>query len=296
MPRWRGRAGTAPFSLGGKSLRGAVRQDGSRVFVITAVRHDDTLTAALREIGAKTNEIPEFAPLLETGGQVGDGVDRLGLPALPSHPSGHEHPARPGPRHPPPGRLGQHRQQPTRSHPSRNRFRPSRNPMIKPDDQDSPRRPAREGTPPACALPNRSTGNKHYSGMRYVDQGVPTVAEYQALRASVGWGSPSPEECGIALSGTTLSMVARSGDQVVGMVRAVGDTAMYLLIVDVMVHPEHQGSGLGRRMVTALVDEAVRHRTRSVLLVADDGVVPFYETQGFSTDPSRLMRYLPRPM
>lgn len=32
---------------------------------MTAVRHDDTLTAALREIGAKTNEIPEFAPLLD---------------------------------------------------------------------------------------------------------------------------------------------------------------------------------------------------------------------------------------
>ncbi len=33
---------------------------------MTAVRHDDTLTAALREIGAKTNEIPEFRPLPDT--------------------------------------------------------------------------------------------------------------------------------------------------------------------------------------------------------------------------------------
>lgn len=29
--------------------------------MLTAVRHDDALTAALREIGAKTAEIPEFA-------------------------------------------------------------------------------------------------------------------------------------------------------------------------------------------------------------------------------------------
>ncbi|MFE7752301.1 transposase family protein [Streptomyces sp. NPDC057428] len=54
------------FAVDGKCLRGAVRADGSRVFVLTAVRHDDALTAALREIGAKTNEIPEFAPLLDT--------------------------------------------------------------------------------------------------------------------------------------------------------------------------------------------------------------------------------------
>ncbi|AVH60426.1 hypothetical protein C4B68_36755 [Streptomyces dengpaensis] len=52
--------------MDGTCLRGAVRDDGSRVFVMTAVRHDDTLTAALGQIGAKTNEIPDFAPLLDT--------------------------------------------------------------------------------------------------------------------------------------------------------------------------------------------------------------------------------------
>lgn len=59
------------FAVDGKCLRGAVRADGSRVFVMTAVRHDDTLTAALPEIGAKTNEIPEFAPLLDQIDQAG---------------------------------------------------------------------------------------------------------------------------------------------------------------------------------------------------------------------------------
>ncbi|MFE2490623.1 hypothetical protein ACFXGR_46955 [Streptomyces mirabilis] len=33
----------------------------SRIFVLTAVRHGDATTAALHEIGAKTNEIPQFA-------------------------------------------------------------------------------------------------------------------------------------------------------------------------------------------------------------------------------------------
>jgi hypothetical protein len=35
-------------------LRGAKRPDGSQVFVLSAVRHSDAVTAALREIGAKT--------------------------------------------------------------------------------------------------------------------------------------------------------------------------------------------------------------------------------------------------
>ncbi|NHW87710.1 ISAs1 family transposase, partial [Escherichia coli] len=45
--------------------RGAKRPDGSRVFILSAVRHTDAVTLAAREITAKTNEIGEFAPLLD---------------------------------------------------------------------------------------------------------------------------------------------------------------------------------------------------------------------------------------
>jgi predicted transposase YbfD/YdcC len=41
------------------------RPDGTQVYVFSAVRHQDALTVAAREVGAKTNEIPEFQPLLE---------------------------------------------------------------------------------------------------------------------------------------------------------------------------------------------------------------------------------------
>lgn len=53
------------IAVDGKCLRGAKRPDGRRVFVLSAVRHGDGVTLASREIGAKTNEIPEFAPLLD---------------------------------------------------------------------------------------------------------------------------------------------------------------------------------------------------------------------------------------
>ncbi|MEU3051586.1 ISAs1 family transposase [Streptomyces sp. NPDC006984] len=53
------------IAVDGKCLRGAKRPDGSRVFVLSAVRHGDGITLASREIGAKTNEIPEFQPLLD---------------------------------------------------------------------------------------------------------------------------------------------------------------------------------------------------------------------------------------
>ncbi|MFF3466098.1 ISAs1 family transposase [Streptomyces sp. NPDC001984] len=52
-------------AVDGKCLRGARQPDGSRVFVLSAVRHGDGITLASREIGAKTNEIPEFQPMLD---------------------------------------------------------------------------------------------------------------------------------------------------------------------------------------------------------------------------------------
>lgn len=56
-------------AVDGKCLRAARRPDGSQVFVLSAVRHTDAVTLASREIAAKTNEISEFAPLLD---QIGD--------------------------------------------------------------------------------------------------------------------------------------------------------------------------------------------------------------------------------
>lgn len=57
------------IAVDGKCLRAARRPDGSQVFVLSAVRHADAVTLASREIAAKTNEISQFAPLLD---QIGD--------------------------------------------------------------------------------------------------------------------------------------------------------------------------------------------------------------------------------
>lgn len=53
------------IAVDGKCLRGARRPDGSRVFVLSAVRHGDGVTLASREIGAKRRVAGgSFAPRL----------------------------------------------------------------------------------------------------------------------------------------------------------------------------------------------------------------------------------------
>jgi predicted transposase YbfD/YdcC len=50
----------------GKAVRGATDTDGNQVHLLAAATHDDALVLGQVEVGAKSNEIPQFAPLLNT--------------------------------------------------------------------------------------------------------------------------------------------------------------------------------------------------------------------------------------
>ncbi|CAK7285093.1 GNAT family N-acetyltransferase [Streptomyces misionensis] len=129
--------------------------------------------------------------------------------------------------------------------------------------------------------------------MYQVEAALPSVAEYRALRTAVGWASPDEAVCRRALDTTGFAVVARHGGRAVGMARLIGDGAVYGVVVDVAVHPDHRGAGLGRRMVDALVARATARGIRTTVLVAAPDVVPFYEPLGFVTTPDHVMRHAP---
>jgi predicted transposase YbfD/YdcC len=54
------------IAVDGKTVRGAVDSLGNQVHLLAAATHQDSLVLGQVEVGAKTNEIPMFAPLLET--------------------------------------------------------------------------------------------------------------------------------------------------------------------------------------------------------------------------------------
>jgi predicted transposase YbfD/YdcC len=55
---------TLALAVDGKSLRGAVQEDGRPVHLFAAMVHKEGIVVAQREVDHKTNEIPEFQPLL----------------------------------------------------------------------------------------------------------------------------------------------------------------------------------------------------------------------------------------
>jgi hypothetical protein len=52
------------LAVDGKAMRGAIDEHGRVPYLLAAATHTDTTVIAERQVGAKSNEVPEFQPLL----------------------------------------------------------------------------------------------------------------------------------------------------------------------------------------------------------------------------------------
>ncbi|MEM7491491.1 MAG: GNAT family N-acetyltransferase [Pseudomonadota bacterium] len=104
-----------------------------------------------------------------------------------------------------------------------------------------------------------------------------------ALRAACGLGSRGLDAAGAGLPRSLYAVTAREGDVLVAMGRVVGDGGAFVQLVDVAVHPDAQGRGLGREVTRRLVAwcEAILPPSCHVSLVASERAVPLYLAHGF---------------
>jgi predicted transposase YbfD/YdcC len=69
------------IAVDGKTVRGAVGADGAQTHLLAAATHGDQLVLGQVEVGAKTNEIPMFAPLIDQLAATGIDPARLVITA-----------------------------------------------------------------------------------------------------------------------------------------------------------------------------------------------------------------------
>ncbi len=70
-----------------------------------------------------------------------------------------------------------------------------------------------------------------------------------------------------------------AGDQLAGVGRAMADGLDCAYIADVAVHPDHQGRGLGKAIISELTEAAAGHK--KIILYAAPGKEGFYASLGF---------------
>ena len=111
----------------------------------------------------------------------------------------------------------------------------------------------------------------------------PTPETFVALREAAEMAPRSLEAVkdGLPNSVYAVTAVSERTDETVGMGRIVGDEATVYHICDMAVHPEHQGRGLGSRIMDALwthIEETAPEGAYVNLMADVDG---FYERFGF---------------
>ncbi|MGA5296149.1 GNAT family N-acetyltransferase [Streptomyces koyangensis] len=113
--------------------------------------------------------------------------------------------------------------------------------------------------------------------------GPPAVDAYLRLRVVSGLSAKTREAAEAGLPHTWHGVTVLCGDEPVGMGRVIGDGGCFFQVVDICVAPEHQGQGLGKRIMGELVGELERRAPDGayVSLIADGDARFLYEKFGF---------------
>jgi predicted GNAT family N-acyltransferase len=96
----------------------------------------------------------------------------------------------------------------------------------------------------------------------------------------------------LAASDLVFALVQRSTDRLVGFARVLTDGVYLAVVLDVIVSPSARGSGVGRMLLDAILSHPRLAAVRSIELVCQPELLPFYRRWGFTDDVgrSRLMR------
>ena len=113
--------------------------------------------------------------------------------------------------------------------------------------------------------------------MHYIEQ------EILPLYASVGWTAYTdhPEQLRKGFENSMLTLAAYEDDQLLGIIRTVGDGHTIVFVQDILVFPEYQRKGVGSALLQAILDRY--SHVRQIELATDNipKTIAFYKSMGF---------------
>ncbi|MEM9151326.1 MAG: GNAT family N-acetyltransferase [Cyanobacteria bacterium P01_F01_bin.3] len=104
-----------------------------------------------------------------------------------------------------------------------------------------------------------------------------------------------PEEMERAIAHSNPVVTAWDGDNIIGFSRATSDGVFRATIWDVVIHPDYQGAGLGRRLVETLIAHPHMNQVERTYLMTTHQQ-RFYERIGFEQNSTTTMVLYNRPL
>lgn len=110
------------------------------------------------------------------------------------------------------------------------------------------------------------------------------IEDLLGLYRSVGWNAYTdhPEWLQLAVEGSTHVVTEWTDDgELIGLARAISDNYSIFYLQDILVKPDHQGQGIGRRLLDDCLERFADVRTKVLLTDEDDAPRRLYEGAGF---------------
>ena len=127
----------------------------------------------------------------------------------------------------------------------------------------------------------------------------PSVETYMALRAAAGMHSRSAAGAARGLPNSLFAVQIQRAGETIAMGRVVGDGGCFYQVVDIAVHPAHQGRGLGKQIMGEIRAFILREAPENafVSLLADGEAHRLYAQFDFvPTEPHAIgMAWYPKP-
>lgn len=118
------------------------------------------------------------------------------------------------------------------------------------------------------------------------------VSDYNNLREIVGWNRIPEQQAKAGLRRSDFVIAAKDGERTVGMSRVLTDGGCVALILDVVVHPEYQGRGIGRALMESVMkfihSRMALGEVSHICLMAAKGKEEFYKKFGFEERPNDM--------
>ena len=108
-------------------------------------------------------------------------------------------------------------------------------------------------------------------------------AEILRLYRSVGWTAYTDhlEVLQKGFEKSMLTLAAYEGDQLLGIIRAVGDGHTIVFVQDILVFPEYQRKGIGTALLQAMLDRYSHVRQIELATDITPKTIAFYKAMGF---------------
>ena len=103
------------------------------------------------------------------------------------------------------------------------------------------------------------------------------------LYDSVGWAIYTKNKDNLlkAFYNSSYILIAKVGNEVVGLLRSMSDDVSIHYLQDILVNPNFQHQGIGRKLINQALSRYSHVRTHMLLTDDEDKQVKFYKSMGY---------------